>query len=252
MTAPQAPYTGMWAQEGDVTPSVFLGRCPRGYPRLTFRGELPRDRDRHGVLWRRQKTAPGRGSQLTGRIHSHRQRRAIEGMLCPFDAAPAVGGHLLRGGPPHVSESDQALFLLSGDIREGHITAVPPVCWRCTPRLAGARHRQRRPYTAVLVSEVRPWGVAGHLYDPMSVPHRPTNDGLTPVRYRSSPSRWVVAHQALVSLHGITPCASGSAHRLTLVNRRERLPESTDRRLRGCAGLLSSIGGPCPSPVRRR
>ncbi|MFD9816581.1 hypothetical protein [Streptomyces sp. NPDC059080] len=205
MTAPETPYTATWAQEADTTPPVIMRRCPRGYPWLAFRGELPHDRDRHGILWRRQTTAPGRGPQLTGRVHSYRQRRAMDDLLCHVDAISAVGGHALRDGPPHIS--DQALFLLScDDVREGHITAVPPVCCRCAPRVAGARGRQRRQLTAVLVAEVRPWGVVGLLHDPTSVPLRPAGDGgLVPVRYRSAQARWVVAHQALVSLHGITP-----------------------------------------------
>ncbi|MFF9478084.1 hypothetical protein [Streptomyces sp. NPDC014733] len=204
MTASVITYTAMWGQEVDVTPPVIMRRCPRGYPRLAFRGELAHDRDRHEILWRRQQTAPGRGPQLTGRVHSYRQRRAMDDLLCHVDAVSALGGHLLRGGPERTG--DRPLFLLScTEVREGHITAVPPVCYRCAPRVAGARHRQRRPYTAVLVDEVRPWGVSGLLHDPVSVPLRPTTASLVPVGYRSAHARWVVAHQALVSLHGITP-----------------------------------------------
>ncbi|MER7025497.1 MULTISPECIES: hypothetical protein [Streptomyces] len=128
-------------------------------------------------------------------------------LLCHFDAAPTLGGHALRDDPPPGEHpANRWLFLLSAEVREGHVTATPPLCHRCAPRVARARGSRKRSYTAVLVDGVRPWGVAGLLYDPTTLrPHPATDGGLSAVRYRSPRAPWVVAHQALISLHGITP-----------------------------------------------
>ncbi|MEU3712199.1 hypothetical protein [Streptomyces catenulae] len=204
MTVPEIPYTAAWPQETDVTPPVTVRVSRSGYPALAFRGEMPHDRDHHDVLWRRQIIAPGRGRPVAGRVHSHRQRTAMTDLLCHVSADPALGGHALHDTPSSGEHSEnRTLFLLTAEVREGHVTATPPLCHRCAPRVARARGSRKRSYTAVLVDEVRPWGVAGVLYDPTTL--RPAADGgLTAVRYRSPRAPWVVAHQALISLHGIT------------------------------------------------
>ncbi|GAA3160358.1 MULTISPECIES: hypothetical protein [Streptomyces] len=203
MTLPEPLYVVAWSQETDATPSVTVRVTPDGSLRLAFRGELPHDRDHHGILWRRQTISAGRGHPLKDRVHSYRQRTAMAYLLCHADASSTLGGHALHDDPPH---PEQPLFLLdTAEVHEGYVTATPPVCHQCAPHVARTRSGRKRSYTAVVVDEVRPWGVAGALYDPTTLRLHLAANRLTAVRYRSPRAPWVVAHQALISLHGITP-----------------------------------------------
>ncbi|WP_329386030.1 hypothetical protein [Streptomyces sp. NBC_01716] len=60
-----------------------------GQPRLTYKDLRPEDRDKHGNPWIRTEASPDPGRPLFDSLHSGRQRRCMEEMLCQVCAEPA-------------------------------------------------------------------------------------------------------------------------------------------------------------------
>jgi hypothetical protein len=80
-----APYITAWSCEQDLPyrlitiPGIGIG----------YADESPVDRDRNGILWYRAANSPGEGHPDFGRVHPHRQRRAMLRLLCQVCAGPA-------------------------------------------------------------------------------------------------------------------------------------------------------------------
>ncbi|GAA2135152.1 hypothetical protein [Streptomyces synnematoformans] len=201
------------------------GEKNRGHrrgPSVPVRAERTLDRDRHGVLWARLAEAPGVGRPDFRSLHSHRQRRAMLGMLCQVCGAPA--GRTARGW----------LFLLQlpgpgeppAHWPGGGLSAKPPVCVPCA-RLA-LRHCPRlTDPLAVRVRKPRVWGVFGGLITPDAggtLVQSPTDEHLP---YGHPATRWFLASQLVVELRR---CRSTARDRSLNWNFREASTTSQRRR----------------------
>ncbi|MFJ2603764.1 hypothetical protein ACIO13_02075 [Streptomyces sp. NPDC087425] len=84
------PYVA--ARASDKAPlksELTIEYGPTG-PRLAYTTKRPNDRDAHGNLWLRVDESPDNpGRVLYDCMHSTRQRRCMEGMLCQICAQPA-------------------------------------------------------------------------------------------------------------------------------------------------------------------
>jgi hypothetical protein len=80
-----APYVTAWSAEQDP-PHELIALPGVG---IAYADETMADRDRNGVLWNRTPSRPGQGCPDFGRVHPHRQRRAMLRLLCQVCAGPA-------------------------------------------------------------------------------------------------------------------------------------------------------------------
>ncbi|WP_143681669.1 hypothetical protein [Actinacidiphila glaucinigra] len=152
------------------------------------------------VLWVRQPIAPGRGRPHFAGIHSRRQRRCLQYMLCQVcdvtTFARADGRHLF-------------LLRANGEqpIAEGERTTAGPVCVPCAVQSVAFCPHLRGSYTAALVSYCPTWGVAGVVYDPDTL--HPLSAGpdnpLELVAHDDPRISWTLAARYVVSLHGCEP-----------------------------------------------
>ncbi|MFW6695860.1 hypothetical protein [Streptomyces sp. MAR4 CNX-425] len=187
------PYAAAWSGEVPAVGAALTIR--EDGSGLAYRDERALDRDRHGVLWARLTEAPGVGRPVFRSLHSHRQRRAMLGMLCQVCGAPA--GRTARGW----------LFLLQqpgpgeqpAHWPEGALSAKPPVCAPCA-RLALRYCPHLTVPLALRVRKPRVWGVFGGLVTPgvggalVSSP----NDECLP--YGHPAARWFLASQLVLEL----------------------------------------------------
>lgn len=79
------PYATAWSTEQD--PPTSLITIPG--VGIAYADETLADRDRNGVLWFRTSYSPGQGRPNFGRVHPHRQRRAMLRLLCQVCGGPA-------------------------------------------------------------------------------------------------------------------------------------------------------------------
>jgi hypothetical protein len=181
------PYITRWSEERTCKVPVVQRHGGIAYPH-----ERPGDRDKHGVLWSRVTSQPGRGRPQLGQMHSRRQRKAMTRLLCQ------VCGHLAN------RTTDGVLWLIGEDPRRPEtwpdplITAHPPVCTGCAARAVQACPHLRRRFTALRVRSFRPVAVRGALYEPRHpAPVRVAAVGV----YLDDPrARWVTAGQLIVRL----------------------------------------------------
>jgi hypothetical protein len=146
------PYAAMWSPE-DIDVPVIAG--PSG---IRYADQHPVDRDKHGVLWARFLSTPGRGVPLYDRLHPLRQRRAMRRLLCQVCAAPA--DHNDDHGTLWVlndRRTDWPNWPTSID------NAQPPVCRRCA-RLAIRGCPALRGDWIALRAHSRVTGVYGNRY----------------------------------------------------------------------------------------
>jgi hypothetical protein len=187
------PYVTQRAAEKSWTPPLIHRR---GRPGLAYADESYYDRDSFGVLWVRAPIIPEarRGEPRFDSIHPYRQRRAMLDMLCQVCGKPPAAG--LEG--PH-------LFLMGGErpIREGEVTASPPVCEPCALESIQACPRLRKQHVAAIVKYTPAWGVAGIRHHPVTL--LPITDGdLEFFAYSAPVTPWIVAARSVVQLWGVT------------------------------------------------
>lgn len=182
------PYIAGWSAETSTTPRIVRRGAGIGYA-----DETPYDRDSHGVLWVRTAVLPParRGRPRLGEVHALRQRRCMLDMLCQVCRTPPL------------SPDGPYLFLVAGGrVREGEVTASPPVYLPCARLSAQACPHLRRGHEAVWVTHAPAWGVAGISYDPRTLTPVPA-PGLEQAEYGTAAARWMTAARLLVSLHGV-------------------------------------------------
>ena len=136
------PYITAWSGEErplDESDKAVLRTGPRVAPRLVYFDELPADRDRHGILWRRVTSAPGQGRPLFASVHALRHRRVMSRGQCQICTAPAQVWMAAAGAwQAHLEKLGPDAPYLAAD---------PPVCRACAataavrcPRLASEGH----------------------------------------------------------------------------------------------------------------
>jgi hypothetical protein len=183
------PYVTAWTGE----PVLGMGMSVRpDRSGLCFEDEQPSDRDHRGVLWARLRNAPGEGTPKFPVMHSARQRRVMENLLCQVCGRPS--SRTSRGW----------LFLLPHEPAEGDRTIKPPVCEPCATLAVHHCPRLTNP-VAVRVHRPRVWGVFGDKWargPGGGLVAIPTN-GYLPYGDAEA-SRWFLAAQLVLELERCT------------------------------------------------
>lgn len=196
----QVPWITPWSGERSSLPELEV-RHGIGGTGLGYVDEDPRIDRRFDVLWVRHAATPGVGRPDLRSMHPLRQRQAMAHTLCQVCGRPALG-----------RPDERLMFLMhsrTGEpIREGEVTAVPPLHPECGQRAIRECPHLRRGWAAVLVRRAPLWGVAGVAIDPRTLAPLPGPDedggGLEHVPYTDSAAlRWVIAARLLVSLEGV-------------------------------------------------
>ncbi|MEV5350399.1 hypothetical protein [Streptomyces achromogenes] len=195
------PFITAWSKEA-VPPQPLAVIEGRGGVGLGFRDEISHIDRRYGALWMRMPATRGGQPELE-RVHALRQPQAMSRLLCQVCGGPTVGSRL----------DERTLFLAASadgrPIGEGEVTASPPVHAVCA-RLAVEHCRPlRRGWTAALVQYVPIWGVAGLVYDPVTLtpfPRSSSRTGLHDIAFTDTVRlRCTLAARLLVTLEGVTP-----------------------------------------------
>ena len=177
------PYIAAWSAERFTRPQI-IALPGMG---IAYRDELPHDRDSDGVLWARMTLQRGCGKPEFGRVHSGRQRRAMRRLLCQICGDPA-------------DRTEEGVLWLLKDARsdwpgwpEGLAATHPPVCLPCARASARLCPHLRGGAIAVRVKDFDVRGVYGSLYQPGSLPLRPTTDAVA--ASHDDLARWILATQ---------------------------------------------------------
>jgi hypothetical protein len=190
---------GVFAQRGFV-PYITAWSSERGRPvTLVTRGsglgyadEVPYDRDRYGILWRRVGISPGKGRPTFGTVHSIRQRRAMQRVLCQ------VCSDIMKDDPEGV------LWLMGTDEYEQDPwpapidTPHPPICLPCAELSIRACPFLRTQYTALRVTGYHLSAVYGALHQPGPLGPEPID--VCSVALDDPRTRWMQASQLLTRL----------------------------------------------------
>lgn len=192
----RVPYVVAWTAETPQVAPVTI-RPGRNGARLGYVHEDPVADLCNEVLWVRQPIAPGRGRPHFAGIHSRRQRRCLQYMLCQ-----------VCGVSTFARADGRHLFLLRSHgeqpIAEGERTTAGPVCVPCAVQSVTYCPHLRGSYAAALVSYCPTWGVAGVVYDPDTLqPLLPAgpDEGLELVGHDDPRISWTLAARYVVSLH---------------------------------------------------
>lgn len=192
------PYITAWSEEQLLSPPIV--RRGTLFPAIAYADETPHDRDSFNMLWVRLRLVPRRRRgvpRLTeAHDHAYRQRRAMNDMLCQ-----------VCGWPP-ADPQGPYLFLMrntGGPIREGELTAGPPVCVPCSA-IAVQQCKALAPdrWTAAWVRYAPAWGVYGLVHDPQTLEVIPGRR-MERVEYDSEWAPWTMAARMVVQLQGVTP-----------------------------------------------
>ncbi|MHB9862005.1 hypothetical protein [Streptomyces sp. YIM S03343] len=202
----RVPYITAWTAE-EVRQSAVIRIVGIGGEGIGYKDEDPVADRRHEALWVRSALAQGRGKPDFHRVNSLRQKRAVRYELCQVCGETVVGSQ--ADGP--------ALYLLGGDtpIAEGETTTAPPVHPLCAVEaIENCPHL--RHHAAALVSYSPLWGVAGVVYDPVTLAPLPSRgrrpNDLTHVYVGDKRIRWTVANFTVVSLHGVAAVSTNELH----------------------------------------
>ncbi|PJE95637.1 hypothetical protein CUT44_21960 [Streptomyces carminius] len=187
------PYVAAWSAE-TVSVAGALTVRPGGAG-LAYRDEVPGDRDRHGVLWARMSRSPGQGRPDFRKLHSHRQRRAMLGLLCQVCGGTA--DRTARGWLFALPRPDPERR--SPGWPEGALSTKPPLCRPCAA-LAVRHCPHLADPVAIRVRKPRVWGVFGGLVTPAPDGRltSASGDGHLPYGHRAAP--WFLASQLVLEL----------------------------------------------------
>lgn len=148
-----APYITPWTGEARQRRTVI----DRG-DGIGYRDESLGDRDRRGVLWDFNVSAPGRGRPSFGEMHPQRQRRCMHRLLCQVCANPA-------------DQNDEGVLWLLPDFRNdwpGWPSRAgldePPVCRECVRVSLRLCPALRNRAAAIRARECPISGVYGEVY----------------------------------------------------------------------------------------
>ncbi|MGW1603083.1 hypothetical protein [Streptomyces eurythermus] len=196
------PFITAWSKE--EIPTQELVRVHRSSATfLGLRDETDVERQ-FGVSWMRMPATRG-GRPQHGLVHALRQRQAMNRMLCQLCGGPTVG-----------TRKDEWTLFLAADadghpLLNGERTESPPVHAVCA-RLA-VEHcppLRHRGWTAALVRRTPVWGVAGYVYDPLTLDRLPGSpahrDGMHRVPFTDPRRiRWTLAARLVITLEGVVP-----------------------------------------------
>jgi hypothetical protein len=180
---PAVPYVAAWSAETGED-----GLVREFADRVVYLGEGVGDRDRHGILWGRTGTAPGRGRPQLARVHAFRQRRAMRFLLCQVCARPC-------------DRSDEGtLWLFPSSVVEnegwpdGPVSVTePPICRPCARHSVAACPALRRGHLLVRAGRTAEIGVHGLVYRSNHPSPVPVAQHADLVVYGTPAARWVVA-----------------------------------------------------------
>lgn len=147
------------------------------------------DRDFRGVLWTRLPSQPGKGRPEFGKVHTLRQRLAMEQLRCQVCGGPSDRS---EEGVLWLHTEDPAATAALGN--EGIVTENPPVCVPCLREAVEKCPRLRREHTVLRVREFEPAGVSGVLYRPSLQPYAVE---AASVAYDDPHIRWLCAGKLL-------------------------------------------------------
>jgi hypothetical protein len=199
----RVPYITAWTAEAISQPEIIriVGRGGEG---IGYDQEDPVTDRRHEALWVRSAIARGRGAPDFRRVNSLRQKRAMRYSLCQVCGETVLG----QGA------DERTLHLMGGHtpIFEGETTAAPPVHPECGVEAIENCPPLGRSHVAALVEFSPLWGVAGVVYDPVTLAPLPIlgqrPGELRHVHAGDKEIRWTLANFTAVSLHGITPVST--------------------------------------------
>ncbi|MEU3188823.1 hypothetical protein ABZ707_32180 [Streptomyces sp. NPDC006923] len=190
------PFIAPWSRESSPVSAII--RVGQG---IGYADEFSAADRRHGTLWIRQAAVRGAGDPELAGVHPLRQRQAMSHMLCQVCGTSTFDSDFVRWGERH-------LFLVRAvggrPIGEGERTTTPPVCRTCAIESVGACPHLRKGYTAALVKRAQPWGVAGIVYDPLTLKPTIPDSRLTEASFTSPLIRWTLAARDVATLHGCT------------------------------------------------
>jgi hypothetical protein len=179
------PYTTRWSAERTLPVTVINRR--RG-PGIAFADEILADRDRHGVLWQRVPSLPGRGRPEFGNVHPGRQQRAMLHLLCQVCAGPADQNELgtlwlLPDYPGYHDDWPGWPDLMA--------TPEPPVCQPCARTAIRLCPALRKGYVVLRVARPVISGVRGILYRPGPLVPKALDEGM--LSFSDPGIRWTCA-----------------------------------------------------------
>ncbi|MBL1099503.1 hypothetical protein [Streptomyces coffeae] len=188
---PGVPWIATWSRER-ISTNLLESRLPGG---LFYFNEGPGDRDKFGALWARQAQRIGHGAAELAGIHPRRQRQAMEQLLCQVCGLGA-------------DTSELGVLWMEPVVPGASIcpsSTHPPVCVPCAMESRERCPRIRRTGVHIFrVASPMPEGVIGTHYYP-GLDGTLVPDGSMEVRYEDSEVKWVLAHQMITALTGITP-----------------------------------------------
>ncbi|WP_173263154.1 DUF6415 family natural product biosynthesis protein [Streptomyces pacificus] len=199
----RVPYITAWTSESVSQPPV-IRITGRGGEGIGFPDEVPVTDRRYEALWVRSGLARGRGEPDFRRINTHRQKRAMR-----YDLCAVCGETVLSYGA-----DDRTLYLLGAEtpIAEGETTTAPPLHSPCAVEAIDTCPPLRRSHVVALVEYSPLWGVAGVVFDPVTLAPLPNPgprpDDLQHVHVGDKEIRWTLASFTVHSLHGVTPVST--------------------------------------------
>ncbi|MGW8329399.1 hypothetical protein ACWGLE_15995 [Streptomyces sp. NPDC055897] len=192
------PFIAPWSGESMPLGTIVRRPGPDGEG-IAYADEYSRADRRHGVLWLRTGIARGSGQPFFAKVHALRQRQAIDHLLCQVCGASTYG-----------RDDERHLFLVRGEegepITEGEKTTAPPICEPCAYESLRSCPHLRKGATAALVGYTPYWGVAGIVYDPITLTPilSDARDGLTLVGFDDPLIRWTLAARLVITLNECT------------------------------------------------
>ncbi|MCZ0207881.1 hypothetical protein OZK63_20940 [Streptomyces sp. UMAF16] len=197
------PFITAWSKEQIPAQELVKVHRSSGTTVLGLRGETDLERQ-FGVSWMRMPATRG-GQPQHGLVHALRQRQAMSRLLCQLCGGPTVG----------TRKDEWTLFLAASadghPLLSGERTESPPVHAVCA-RLS-VEHcppLRTRGWTAALVRRTPVWGVAGHVYDPLTLQRLPGapqhRDGMHRIPFTDSRRiRWTLAARLVITLGDVVP-----------------------------------------------
>ncbi|WP_121828800.1 hypothetical protein [Streptomyces sp. S1] len=193
---PTAPYVVPWKEETLPDLDTMVGSFGVAYTN-PLHDTFQRDKD--GILWAVCEGTRAGGPAYARELHPHRQREAMERLLCAGCS-----------GPPARDERGMlwVLPLLDdGDDPGWHCvrTVIPPMCEPCKTKATEACPWLRDGHVELRVKEAEKIGVRGTLYPPPGVEDEPDPDAL--VLFDTPEEGRVIARQLVRELREVTVIA---------------------------------------------
>jgi hypothetical protein len=201
VSAPAAalvPWVASWTSERTSDPDITYRRGI-GTTGIAYPDETLADRDDHDILWLRRPESQGVGRPLFGIVHSGRQRRAMEQLLCQVCGQPADRDE--RGVLWLIESPDEDGF---DEWPEGLMTTHPPVCQPCLDVAQSTCPHLLRGSAVLRVARPEIAAVWGRRYMPGGLVPRLLDPEGEAVLVDSLTAGWTLASQYVMELVGCT------------------------------------------------